>query len=191
MEINIATKAALNTLVDIASLSSNGQPVPVPELAKRQCLSISRIELLLSALRAADIVKGTKGRNGGYVLTKDPQILTIKDIVLAMNHIKKRKVEVADIAKELYQSLETYMMGCISNVTLASTIKDYIPRFSDVTSAPERRPYTPSVEPRRKPLKGEAQKVVKAQFKKIEEVALGPNSIFNFANYLNGTPSQG
>ncbi|MFM2029413.1 MAG: hypothetical protein RL517_604 [Pseudomonadota bacterium] len=191
MEITIAAKAALNTLVDIASHSSNGQPVPVPALAKRQHLSISRIELLLSALRAAGIVKGTKGRNGGYVLTKDPQVLTIKDIVLAMNHIKKRKVEVADIAKELYQSLETYMMGCISNVTLASTIKDYIPRFSDVTSAPERRPYTPSVEPSRKPLKGEAQKVVKAQFKKIEEMALGPNSIFNFAKHLNGEPSQG
>jgi Rrf2 family iron-sulfur cluster assembly transcriptional regulator len=189
MEITIAAKAALNTLIDIAKHSNNGQPVPVPELAKRQHLSVSRIEILLQALRVAGIVKGKKGRNGGYVLAQDPQALMIKDIVLAMNHIMKRKIEVSDIAKELYQSLEAYMMSCISSVTLASTIRDYIPRFSDAISAPERRSYTPITEPRRKPLKGTAQKVVKAQFKKIEEVALGPNSIFNFANYLNGKPS--
>lgn len=33
------------------------------------------------------------------------------------------------------------MMNCISNVTLASAIKDYIPRFSEVQVAPERKPY--------------------------------------------------
>ncbi len=190
MEITIAAKAALNTLVDIACHSAGGQPVPVPELAKRQHLSISRIELLLSALRAAGIVKGTKGRNGGYLLMKDPQSLMIKDIVLAMNHIKKRKVEVSDLAKDLYQSLEVYMISCLSTVTLASTIRDYIPTFSEIKTAPERIVFTPPVESKRKMLKGEAQKVVRAQFKKMEEVALGPNSIFNFASYINGKSSQ-
>ncbi len=190
MEITIAAKAALNTLVDIACHSAGGQPVPVPELAKRQHLSISRIELLLSALRAAGIVKGTKGRNGGYLLMKDPQSLMIKDIVLAMNHIKKRKVEVSDLAKDLYQSLEVYMISCLSTVTLASTIRDYIPTFSEIKTAPERIIFTPPVESKRKMLKGEAQKVVRAQFKKMEEVALGPNSIFNFASYINGKSSQ-
>ncbi|MBU3584272.1 Rrf2 family transcriptional regulator [Polynucleobacter sp. 15G-AUS-farblos] len=189
MEITIAAKAALNALVDIARYSSNGHPVPVPELAKRQKLSISRIELLLSALRRAGIVRGTKGRHGGYLLNQDPQELLIKDIVLAMNHIKKRKIEVSDLAKELYQSLEVYMKTYLSNASLSPAIRDYIPRFSDATSAPERRPYTSIVEPKRKPLKGEAQKVVKAQFKKVEEVALGPNSIFNFASYLDNKSS--
>ena len=82
-------------------------------------------------------------------------------------------------------SLKTY----ISGATLSPTIRDYIPRFSEATSAPERRSYLPISEPKRKPLKGEAQKVVKAQFKKIEEVALGPNSIFNFASYLDNKAS--
>lgn len=189
MEITIAAKAALNALVDIACNSSNGNPVPVPELAKRQKLSISRIELLLSALRRAGIVKGAKGRRGGYLLNQDPQELLIKDIVLAMNHIKKRKVEVSDLAKELYQSLEVYMKTYLSSATLSPAIRDYIPRFSDATSAPERRSYMPIAEPKRKEFKGEAQKVVKAQFKKIEEVTLGPNSIFNFANYLDNKAS--
>jgi Rrf2 family iron-sulfur cluster assembly transcriptional regulator len=189
MEVTKAVKVALNTLVDIASHSTNGQLVPVPEIAQRLHMSISRIELLLRPLRESGLVIGIKGRTGGYQLLKDPRIITIKDIVLAMNRIKKRKVEVSDIAKDLYQSLETYMMNCISNVTLASAIKDYIPRFSEVQTAPERKPYLP-VEPKvkarqEKRPKGEIQKVVRASFKKIEEVPRGPNSIFSFADYLN------
>ncbi|OIM97227.1 BadM/Rrf2 family transcriptional regulator [Polynucleobacter sp. QLW-P1DATA-2] len=189
MEVTKAVKVALNTLVDIASHSSNGQLVPVPEIAQRLQMSISRIELLLRPLRESGLVIGIKGRTGGYQLLKDPRIITIKDIVLAMNRIKKRKVEVSDIAKELYQSLETYMMNCISNVTLASAIKDYIPRFSEAQTAPERKPYFP-IEPEvkakqeRRP-KGEFQKVVKTSFKKAEEIPRGPNSIFSFADYLN------
>ena len=189
MEVTKAVKVALNTLVDIASHSTNGQLVPVPEIAQRLHMSISRIELLLRPLRESGLVIGIKGRTGGYQLSKDPRIITIKDIVLAMNRIKKRKVEVSDIAKDLYQSLETYMMNCISNVTLASAIKDYIPRFSEVQTAPERKSYFPAkpedkAKQNKRP-KGEAQKVVKSSFKKVEEIPRGPNSIFSFADYLN------
>ncbi len=189
MEVTKAVKVALNTLVDIARHSTNGQLVPVPEIAQRLQMSISRIELLLRPLRESGLVIGIKGRTGGYQLLKDPRTITIKDIVLAMNRIKKRKVEVSDIAKDLYQSLETYMMNCIANVTLASAIKDYIPRFSEAQTAPERKSYFPvksevKVKQEKKP-KGEIQKVVKSAFKKIEEVPRGPNSIFSFADYLN------
>lgn len=189
MEVTKAVKVALNTLVDIASHSTNGQLVPVPEIAKRLQMSISRIELLLRPLRESGLVVGIKGRTGGYQLSKDPRIITIKDIVLAMNRIKKRKVEVSDIAKDLYQSLETYMMNCISNVTLASAIKDYIPRFSEVQTAPERKPYfaveVAAKDRQEKRPKGEIQKIVKSSFKKVEEIPRGPNSIFSFADYLN------
>ena len=189
MEVTKAVKAALNTLVDIASHSTNGQLVPVPEIAKRLQMSISRIELLLRPLRESGLVIGIKGRTGGYQLLKDPRMITIKDIVLAMNSIKKRKVEVSDIAKDLYQSLEAYMMNCISHVTLASAIKDYIPRFSDVQTAPERKPYfsaeTEVKAKQEKSPKGETQKVVKTSFKKVEDTPHGPNSIFSFADYLN------
>ena len=184
MEVTKAVKAALNTLVDIASHSLNGKLVPIPEIAKRQDLSISRIEFLLRPLRESGLVVGVKGRTGGYQLSKDPRIITIKDVVVAMNRIKKRKVEVSDIAKELYQSLETYMMSYISNITLASTIKDYIPRFSEVQTMPDSKSYVPTeiqidIKQEKQP-KGEFQKIVKTQFKKIEDdsillLAIGPN----------------
>ena len=185
MNVNTAVKAALNTLVDIASNSNSVQPITGLELAKRQKLSISRIELLLSALRAAGIVKGTKGRYGGYTLLQDPRMVTIKDVVLAMNYIKKRKVEACDIASELYQSLETYMLSCMANMNLSDAIKDYVPRFSEVKTAPERKTFSYPELKVHKPFKGEIQRVIKAPFKKVEDVPLGPNSIFSFGDYLH------
>ena len=77
MEVTKAVKAALNTLVDIASHSLNGKLVPIPEIAKRQDLSISRIEFLLRPLRESGLVVGVKGRTGGYQLSKHPRIITI------------------------------------------------------------------------------------------------------------------
>jgi Rrf2 family iron-sulfur cluster assembly transcriptional regulator len=189
MEVTKAVKTALNTLVDIANHSTNGRLVTVPEISQRLHLSISRIELLLRPLRESGLVVGIKGRAGGYQLSKDPRVITIKDIVLAMNRIKKRKVEVSDIAKDLYQSLETYMMTFISGFTLASAIKDYIPRFSEVQEAPERKRNllldAPEKVKEEKRPKGEMQKVLKSSFKRVEEIPRGPNSIFNFADYLN------
>jgi Rrf2 family transcriptional regulator, iron-sulfur cluster assembly transcription factor len=189
LEITKAVKVALNTLVDIATHSMNGRLVPVPEIAKRQHLSTSRIELLLRPLRESGLVIGMKGRTGGYQLTKDLRIITIKDVVLAMNRIKKRKVEASDMAKELYQSLEAYMISCVSNSTLTSAIKDYIPRFSEIQTAPKRNSYflaeSEIKAKSEKTPKGEIQKILKTSFQKVEEIPRGPNSIFNFADYLN------
>jgi Rrf2 family iron-sulfur cluster assembly transcriptional regulator len=42
----------------------------------------------------------------------------------------------------------------------------------------------PIIPQKEKPQKGEVQKVVKVQFKKIEDVPRGPNSVFDFANYI-------
>ena len=189
MEVTKAIKVALDTLVDIANHSTNGQLVPVPDIAQRLHLSISYVESLLRPLRQSGLVTGVKGRTGGYQLLKNPRMIMIKDIVLAMNRIKKRKVEVSDIAKDLCQSLDVYMKNCISNVSLTLTIKDYIPSFSEVQNAPERKTYF-SIESDSKPApekiaKGEVQKVVKTSFKKVEEIPRGPNSIFSFADYLN------
>lgn len=103
MEVTKAVKVGLDTLVDIASHSTNGQFVPVPEIAQRLDMSISRIELLLRPLRESGLVIGLKGRNGGYQLSKDPRVITIKDIVLAMNRIKREKLKY-QILQKIYIS---------------------------------------------------------------------------------------
>ena len=91
--------------MDIASHSRNGQVVSVPEIAQRLHVSNSRIELLLGPLRESGLVIGIRGRSGGYQLSKDPRIITIKDIVLAMNRIKKEKLRYPILLKSFISRL--------------------------------------------------------------------------------------
>jgi len=167
MEVPKSVKVALNTLIDIANHSLEGRLVTVPDIARRLKISISHVEELIRPLRNYGLVTAIKGRTGGYQLSRDPRSITIKDIVLALNQVKKRKIEVSDIAKDLYQSLEAYMMNSFSNITVASAINNYIPRFSDVKEAPERKTTLPIIvevtsKYERRP-KGEVQKGCKDQ----------------------------
>ena len=75
----------------------------------------------------------------------------------------------------------------MANVSLSDAIKDYVPRFSEAKSAPERQALVYSELKLEKPSKGEVQRVIKSPFKRVEEVALGPNSIFSFGDYLHKT----
>jgi Rrf2 family iron-sulfur cluster assembly transcriptional regulator len=77
----------------------------------------------------------------------------------------------------------------MANVSLSDAIKDYVPRFSEAKTAPERQTisYAAAYSEFKidRPSKGEVQRVIKAPFKKVEDVSLGPNSIFSFGDYLH------
>ncbi len=77
------------------------------------------------------------------------------------------------------------MLSCMANVSLSDTIKDYVPRFSEAKTAPERQTFDYAELRVQKPSRGEVQRVIKAPFKKVEDVPLGPNSIFSFGDYLH------
>ncbi|HDY86722.1 MAG TPA: Rrf2 family transcriptional regulator [bacterium] len=56
-------------------------PVMVKEIAASQDISERYLEHILNALRAAGIVKSTRGARGGYELSKDPSDITLGNIV--------------------------------------------------------------------------------------------------------------
>jgi len=73
----------------------------------------------------------------------------------------------------------------MANVSLSDAIKDYVPRFSEAKTAPERQTFIYSELRIDKPAKGEVQTVINRPFKKVVDVPLGPNSIFSFGDYLH------
>ena len=78
--INRSLAQTINTLIDITAYSRFGEPVRAVDIANRQHLSLSWIEILLSILKSACLIQAAKDRRGGYFLAKDPQSMTIKDV---------------------------------------------------------------------------------------------------------------
>jgi Rrf2 family protein len=78
----ISTKGryALRLMIDISSYS-NGNPVTLKEISKRQDISIKYLEQVVSLLVKRGYLISVRGNNGGYLLAKDAKEYTAGDII--------------------------------------------------------------------------------------------------------------
>lgn len=68
----VSTKGryALRLMIDIATYS-NGSPVSLKDVSKRQDISIKYLEQVVSLLVKGRLLISVRGNNGGYILSKD------------------------------------------------------------------------------------------------------------------------
>ncbi len=81
MKLSTRAHYGLRAVVAIAKLTRNDEPVSVTDVAKAEDLSDTYLEQLMSKLRRAGILKSYRGAHGGYVLGKDPNDITIAEIL--------------------------------------------------------------------------------------------------------------
>ena len=82
MKISTKGRYALRVMIDLA-INSNGEYVPLKDIAKRQGISTKYLEQIMSLLNKANFVKSTRGNVGGYKLTRDAKDYIIGDILKA------------------------------------------------------------------------------------------------------------
>jgi Rrf2 family protein len=75
MKISTKGRYGLRALLDLA-VHSNGEHVPLSNIAERQDISENYLEQVFSTLRKAGLIKSVKGAQGGYVLAD--QTINIK-----------------------------------------------------------------------------------------------------------------
>jgi Rrf2 family protein len=59
-------------------------PVLGKDISKAEALPVAYLEQIMASLRRADLVNGTRGAGGGYVLTRDPKTITVSELVAAL-----------------------------------------------------------------------------------------------------------
>lgn len=74
---------AVMAIIDIAE-GDLDQPTALFTISQRQNISLSYLEQIFTKLRKAEIVRSIKGPGGGYFLNKNPQQITIADIINAI-----------------------------------------------------------------------------------------------------------
>ncbi len=81
--MKLSTKGRYGTraMVDIAQHS---EPSMLKDIANRQGISPKYLDRILSSLRKAGLIKNIRGKDGGYLLTKPSSVITLKDIVTAV-----------------------------------------------------------------------------------------------------------
>lgn len=83
MRLSTKGRYGARIMLELALYYGKG-PMLLKDVAKNQEISEGYLEHLLPSLKAAGLVRATRGARGGYTLAKPASEITLKDIVLAM-----------------------------------------------------------------------------------------------------------
>ena len=80
MWISTRGRYALRVMVDLAE-NNNGEYIPLKDIAKRQEISEKYLESIMVTMSKTGIIKGLRGKGGGYKLALDPMDITVGRIL--------------------------------------------------------------------------------------------------------------
>ena len=80
MKISTKGRYSLRVIIDLAE-HRNGGYIPMKEVAARQKISLKYVEKLMPLLTKSGLVEGIHGKGGGYKLKREPEFLTIGEIL--------------------------------------------------------------------------------------------------------------
>jgi Rrf2 family iron-sulfur cluster assembly transcriptional regulator len=85
MKLTSKGRAAVTSLVDMSLNINNGNPVKLSDISNRQNISVNFLEQIFSSLKKKKIVKSIRGPLGGYMFEKDPQSISIYEVIRAID----------------------------------------------------------------------------------------------------------
>jgi Rrf2 family cysteine metabolism transcriptional repressor len=73
----------LRAMLDMAMDQSDG-PITLNSISERQGVSIGYLEQLMVPLKKEGLIRSVRGAQGGYLLARDPEDITVGDIIRAL-----------------------------------------------------------------------------------------------------------
>jgi Rrf2 family iron-sulfur cluster assembly transcriptional regulator len=113
MQFSVASAYGLQVMIKLAEAQKQtGQLLSLAELTDAHYFSTDYMERVLRQLRSAGLVKSGRGRYGGYALSKEAKLITVKDIFEALE-------------TDLYP-YKCQATKCSANACLAKTVWDTV-----------------------------------------------------------------
>jgi Rrf2 family iron-sulfur cluster assembly transcriptional regulator len=127
MRLSTRGRFAITAMIDLA-LRDKAYPVPLSDLALRHGISLSYLEQVFSKLRHQGLVESTRGPGGGYTLGFRGDLITVADIIGAIEDKDDASVDGARDGvlntQALWDSLHTALFEHMKTITLKSLADD-------------------------------------------------------------------
>ncbi len=94
MNISVKSEYALKAIFDLSSQylalsrSAPMPPVKIGDIAKRQKIPQKFLELILAGLKQSGFVDSRRGAEGGYLLARSPDSITVGDVLRAVENYR-------------------------------------------------------------------------------------------------------
>jgi Rrf2 family protein len=135
--VRISAKAdyAVRAAVELAT--SDG-PVKGDHISQSQDIPLKFLENILIEMRHAGLVRSQRGREGGYWLARDPDDITIADVVRAVEgplaHVRGEPPEEvhyagpAEALEDVWIAVRANLRAVLEHVTVADVASGSLPR---------------------------------------------------------------
>src|SRR5271169_4061316 len=80
MNISVKGEYALQAIFDLAA-NAAAEPVKIAEIARRQRIPQKFLELILAGLKQGGFVESRRGAEGGYLLARSPDAITVGQVM--------------------------------------------------------------------------------------------------------------
>ncbi len=75
------SRYGLRAMLLLAKVPKAGKPVPISAIAEEALIPRKFLEIILTDLRGAQLVTSTRGRQGGFKLSRAPHLISFGDII--------------------------------------------------------------------------------------------------------------
>jgi len=128
MNTSVKGDYALHAIFDLA-LQKQGEPIKIAEIARRQKIPQKFLELILAGLKQGGFVESRRGAEGGYLLAKPPDTITVGEVIRFVEGTKSNKQsgkqQAGDAFSDTWQRVERAVSDVIDHTTFAELVRNW------------------------------------------------------------------
>lgn len=139
MRLSTKGRYGVRALVDIA-LNSNGGPVLMKDIARRQDISVQYLEHLLSPLIRAGILRSVRGARGGIALAMPPREIRLSRVIEVLEG-SVAPVECVDnpmlcnrsdscVTRDVWGEIKAAVMNVLESLTIEDLVERHKAKLS-------------------------------------------------------------
>jgi len=128
MNISVKGEYALQAIFDLAT-QKTGEPVKIAGIARRQKIPQKFLELILAGLKQGGFVESRRGAEGGYLLARSADALTVGEVLRfvegpqAAKSKTRRKPDTPFSA--MWQQVDRAISGVIDQTTFGGLVREW------------------------------------------------------------------
>jgi Rrf2 family protein len=126
MNISVKGEYALRALFDL-SLQRSTEPVKIADIARRQKIPQKFLELILAGLKQAGLVESRRGAEGGYLLARPSDSISVGEVLRAIEGRKQAKAasSSADPFLDMWNAVDTAVSAVVDRTTFAELVRHW------------------------------------------------------------------
>ena len=126
MTISVKGEYALQAIFDLAS-QRPGEPVKIADIARRQKIPQKFLELILAGLKQAGFVESRRGAEGGYLLARPAESLTIGEVLRFVEGPQPGRVRRKSEGPftDLWQRVDQAVSSIVDKTTFAELVRNW------------------------------------------------------------------